>query len=99
MNYLEGFAWGLFGGFLAELLGFWKLRCEASETWPSWLKTKTYWVITFGMVAAGGGVVIMYLRSHIELSPLLAVNVGASAPLIIGALVSQVPKLPPGKVD
>ncbi len=97
MDIVDGFFYGLFGGLLAELLGLFKLRHEISL--PSWLKSPFYWLVTCAMICAGGGVVIIYLKSGMTLNPLLAVNVGASAPLILGTLVSQAPPVDPGKVD
>ncbi len=99
MGLLEGFGWGVFGGFLAELLGLFKLRHEAPGTFPEWLKSPFYWGVTVVMILAGGGLVVAYLKSQFTLNALLAVNIGASAPLILGTLISQVPKVPVGRVD
>ena len=51
------------------------------------------------MMAAGGGLVVIYLRSGISVQPILAVNVGASAPLLIGSVLGQAPSIPPGRVN
>lgn len=99
MGLLEGFIYGIFGGVLAELLGLFKLRHEAKESLPVWLKSLFYWVLTVFMILAGGGLVVIYLKSNISLSALVAVNIGASAPLIIGTFVSQIPKASMGRVD
>ena len=99
MEIWEGFLWGVFGGFLAELLGLFKLRHHALATFPQWLKSPFYWFITTLMILAGGGLVVVYLKSAMSLNALLAVNIGASAPLILGTLVSQVPQIPIGRVD
>ena len=99
MGYLEGFAYGVAGGLFAEVLGLFKLRHLARDARPEWLKSGFYWGVTLCMVLAGGLLVVAWLRSGIALSPLLAINVGASAPLIIGSLVAQAPPISPGKVD
>ena len=99
MSILEGFLYGLFGGALAEVLGLFKMRQQAAGSLPAFLKTKFYWLVTIAMLCAGGFVVVIYLKSGISLNSLLAVNVGASAPLIITSLVSQAPNISPGKVD
>lgn len=99
MGLLEGFLYGLLGGALSELLGLFKLRHQAAESLPGFLKSAFYWTATVGMVCAGGGIVVVYFKSGILLNPLLAVNLGASAPLIIGSLVAQTPSISPGKVD
>ena len=54
--------------------------------------------MTGGMVGIGGGLVALYLNSNVSLTPILAVNIGASAPLIIGSLVKQTPAVT-AKVD
>lgn len=97
MEILDGFTYGLFGGLLAEVLGLFKLRRESSE--HAWLRSPFYWAVTALMVLAGGGLVVVYLKSSFDLNPWLALNVGASAPLILGALTSQAPDISVGKVD
>ena len=82
MGLLEGFLYGLVGGLLAELLGLFRLRQQAPGALPLWLKSWFYWVVTLLMALAGGVLVVIYLRSGIAIQPILAVNVGASAPLI-----------------
>ena len=99
MGLLEGFFYGVIGGFLAELFGLFKLRHEAKESLPVWLKSIFYWALTLLMILAGGVLVVIYLKSNISLSALVAVNIGASAPLIIGTFVSQIPKAPMGNID
>ena len=99
MGMLEGFSYGVFGGFMAELLGLFKLRHEKPGSFPAWLRSPFYWIITLLMILAGGVLVVVYLKSAFTLNPVLAVNVGASAPLIIGTLVSQAPPPPLGRVD
>ena len=51
------------------------------------------------MILAGGGLVVVYIKSKFTLNALLAVNIGASAPLIIGALASQVPRAGRARID
>jgi len=51
------------------------------------------------MILSGGGLVAIYLKSNIQVAPILAVNIGASAPLILGTLIAQVPAIPPGNVN
>jgi hypothetical protein len=98
MTILEGFLWGIFGGFLSELLGFYKLSHAFPSESMAWARSFGYWLITILMVIAGGCLVIAYLRSNMALNAFLAMNVGASAPLIIGSLVTMTPK-PQVRVD
>jgi len=80
---------GLVGGVCAELLGLWKMRHVAPAELPSYLGSLFYWAMTLAMIAVGGVLVFVYVKSGITLSPLVAVNVGASAPLIIGGLTAE----------
>ena len=95
MSGIEAFSWGLFGGFIAEALTWYKDRRNPTTALP-WRK---YWFTTVIMIFIGGGLVLMYLRSGAGLNPILCVNIGATAPLIIAALSSITPKVSAGKVD
>ena len=91
----EYFLYGIFGGLLAELLGLYKLRTQAPAAFPSYMRSKFYWLITSGMILAGGALVCIYIKSGLDLKPIIAVNIGASAPLIIGTVIQN----PPSKID
>jgi hypothetical protein len=97
MGICEGFLWGVCGGFFAELLGLFKIRRQSAGALPTWIKSPFYWVVTILMTLAGGGLVIIYVRSGVSLQAIVAVNLGASAPLLIGSLVAQTPSVEPGK--
>lgn len=97
MGLLEGFIYGMAGGVVAEFLVWWNLRHLTQV--PDWIKRPFYWLMTGGMVVVGGGIVALYLTSDVALTPILAVNVGASAPLIIGSLVKQTPTVGPANID
>ncbi len=93
MSGWEGFFFGAVGGALGELLGLFRLRHQVGQALPAYLTSWFYWIVTITMIAAGGVLVVIYIRSGITLQPIIAVNVGASAPLIIAALVAQTPKI------
>lgn len=95
----EGFLYGVLGGIFAQVLGIFRLREHAPSELPAWVTSWFYWLITLFMVVAGGMLVFVYLRSGLTLQPVLAVNVGASAPLVIANLVAQAPKVEPGKAN
>jgi hypothetical protein len=84
------FLYGMFGGVLAELLGLWKLKTQVTAL-PPYLRSPFYWVVTILMILAGGGLVWVYNKSGLDLTPIIAVNIGASAPLIIGSLAQSKP--------
>jgi len=92
---IGAFWWGLFGGIIAEALTWYKDRLNPTTALP-WRK---YWAATIIMILIGGGLVLMYQQSGAGLNPILCVNIGASAPLIIAALTSIAPKVPPGNVN
>jgi hypothetical protein len=50
------------------------------------------------MVAVGGLLVFAYVRSGFEIRPIVAINIGASAPLTIATFVANAPKLDAGEV-
>jgi hypothetical protein len=84
------FLFGVIGGALAEALKWWQLR-EAQPA-PAYLKSTFYWVITLIMALVGGVLAVAY---NVEASkPLLAINIGVSAPLILKGLASVVPTKP-----
>lgn len=85
--------YGTIGGGLAEILGLWKLRHVAPKELPHYLRSPFYWAMTALMVISGGIVASIYVKSGISLSPILALNVGASAPLIIGSLTAAAPNI------
>lgn len=87
------FFYGVVGGFLAELFALWKLRHQLKGDLPPYLRSFFYWLMTVLMITSGGIVTIVYCKSGVTLSPLVAVNVGASAPLIIGSLTASPPKV------
>lgn len=99
MGLFEGFIYGVFGGVFSEVLGLFKMRREASSLRPEWIKSPFYWIITGTMILAGGGLVFAYLESDFPMNAILALNVGASAPLILENLAGQVPKMPMGRID
>lgn len=99
MGLLEGFLWGLAGGALAELLGWFKLRHQAPEQLPVWMGTIYYWGMYRLDDRRWWSLGIAYLRSEIKLNPITAINIGASAPLLLGSFISQIPSIPIGRVD
>ena len=73
---------------------------ELHKDLPDYAKSWLYWTVTGIMVAMGGLLVFVYQASEdVNLSPVLAVNIGASAPLILGTLAGQTPRIDHGLVD
>ncbi len=103
MNGAEVVGWALFGGLVAELLGVFELRHKVPADLPYWLRSKFYWWTVVGMILAGGILALAYVRSGMQLNALLAINVGASAPLALRQAISSAPKYTPapdpGRID
>ena len=97
---LRGFGLGdLLGGLFGEILSLFKLRHPPVKLLPIWVKSPWYWTMTILMILSGGGLVVIYMKSSIAVAPILAVNIGASALLILGTLVAQAPAIAPGNVN
>jgi hypothetical protein len=78
------FLWGSAGGLLAEFLGIWSLRKE--DNWPKYFRRLRYYLISLMMSLIGGGMAVIY-GMH-EMPGLLALNIGASAPLMLQRLLT-----------
>jgi hypothetical protein len=83
----------------AELLGLYEVRRRSPGEWPGFLRFPTYWLLSMAMSGFGALLVLAYTESDIDLSPILALNIGASAPLILSGLVRATPEVPPGTVE
>ena len=90
---------GFAGGAAAELVQWFGLRFTLHKGLPDWSKSWLYWAVTFLMAVSGGGLVFLYAMSGTVLSPILALNIGASAPLLLGKLVQQTPPIESGRVS
>ena len=86
------FLLGLLGGGLAELAKWYKLR--ESTNFPKYSRSWFYWAVTVLLILAGGLLAFVYSTIG-DVNALLAINVGASAPLIILGLASTAPPPPP----
>jgi hypothetical protein len=88
--------WGFFGGFLGECLTLFDLRHQEIDALPGYLRSWFYWLAVFGMSMIAAGLVEAYDVSGITVKPLLALNIGASAPLILRQLARGVGEVSPG---
>lgn len=103
MGPIETFLWGLFGGFGAEVGVVFALRHRLPTEYPYWLKSPVYYLVSIVMVLLGGGIAVAYARSGSTLNAILAIQIGASAPLILRKLTETLPEEPkvpdPAKVN
>lgn len=79
------------GGFAVKFLELAELHSVAKEHRPS-LGEGLYWVNFFVIPLLGGALGYVYFSSDMILKPIIAVNVGISAPLIIRAMAASGPK-------
>jgi lipid-A-disaccharide synthase-like uncharacterized protein len=90
---------GCFGGLAAELVQWFAIRHSLHRKLPAWARARAYWVVTLLMAVAGGALVFVYHISGTRMTPILALNVGASAPLLLGKLAQQAPAVAAGPVN
>lgn len=89
----------VFGGFAINVLRLVELAQTPQSERP---RTFSDWLYCFQFIALpflGGGLAYTYQASGTVLSPILAFNIGASAPLILKNLASAIPSLGAQKVN
>lgn len=94
MDFLSGISpsvWFAMGGaFAIKLLELTELYKIPPVERPD-LKDFLYWLPFLILPCMGGGLAYAYVSSESVLSPLLSINVGVSAPLILRAMVQANP--------
>ena len=86
-----------FGGLAIKLLELAELPKVPKSERPDF-KDIVYWIPFAVMPLLGGGLAYMYVMSGVALQPVLAVNVGVSAPLILRAM-AEINPLGPRAID
>jgi hypothetical protein len=81
-----------FGGIAIPLLGLMELRTITVDRRPS-LRDFAYWIPFIVGPILGAVLALAYELSATELNPILGINIGASAPLILRSLAQAVPPL------
>jgi hypothetical protein len=103
MGGFETFLWGFFGGIGAELTVLFGVRQQFPSRFPHWVRSRAYYLIVVVMALVGGILALAYVRSGTRLTAILAIQVGASAPLFFRKahdVISGPPKSPdPLRVD
>lgn len=92
---LATFLFGVLGGAGAELSRWFRIREILHKGIPSHAKHPPYWIVTSLTIIVGGGLASIYHVSGITVEPIIAVNIGASAPVILGNFANQIPSLAP----
>lgn len=95
MTALAAFGYGFLGAFLLNIVRLAELantpKIQRHPTFSDWL-----WVVQFvGLPIVGGALAWAYQADGASLKPVLAMNIGLSAPLILKAMGAVVPEKPP----
>ena len=85
------------GGLAIKLLEIAELAKVPKAQHPDFSEI-VYWLPFAIMPVLGGGLAYMYVMSGVELKPILAVNVGVSAPLILMTM-AKINPLRPSSID
>ena len=99
MDTLAAAGFGVLGGALAELLKWWRIRHVLHNGMPKWARSWGYWIVTALMALTGGLLAFLYASSDVEMTPILAVNLGITAPLFLQSLAQAAPPPDPGPVN
>jgi hypothetical protein len=83
-----------FGGVAINLLQLMELRSIPRVERPD-LRDPVYWLPFLIWPLLGAGLAFAYVSSGTDLKAILALNVGASAPLALKAMAAAIPKGPP----
>lgn len=99
MTALAAFGYGFLGAFLLNIVRLAELankpKIERQPTFSDWL-----WVVQFlGLPVVGGALSWVYHADGVNLKPLLAMNIGLSAPLMLKAMAAVAPEKPPQNTD
>jgi len=80
------FLWGVGGSAAVEVVSIYQHLLSEQELPPRYSQV-TFWVVRIFLALIGGGLAVAY---NIGDKPLLAVNIGASTPLIIKSLADGI---------
>ncbi len=93
------FWFAVFGGIAVNVLRLAELAQTPRSERPKTFSDPLYVFQFIALPIVGGGLAYTYQASGTILSPILAVNIGVSAPLILKSLASAIPPIGPRRVD
>lgn len=82
MSLFETFMWGFSGSIAVEIANIYQVFQDENSKMPSRYKSFWFWCVRLILAIIAGGLAMAYKID----SPILAANIGASAPLILQAL-------------
>lgn len=88
MTSIDIFLWGMGGSIAIEIINFYNLFMQETIIIPDRYKSFLFWVVRIIISLMAGGLAVAYDIN----TKLLAINVGASAPLIFQALSQGISK-------
>ncbi len=88
----------IFGGLAGNVLRLADLINRPKEERPDF-KDPLYMLQFIILPLVGGGLAFVYLASGISLTPIVAVNIGASAPLVLKSFANTIPNLDNRRID
>ena len=86
------------GGIAVNLLTLTEMKNIPKTNRPQTFSDWVYDLWFFGIPVIGAGLAWAYQVSSVSLNPILSINIGASAPLILKTLAAAAPNTNPGKV-
>jgi hypothetical protein len=96
---LAGFFFGVLGGVIPEFLGVYRLRKYDRFALPRYYRDIYFWIITIVAIVGGGLFVVGYIvESSAKFNWLIAMNIGATAPLAWESIASLNTDEGPGTV-
>ena len=87
--------WGVCGGLLGNVIRLLRIANMPPEKRPLIFEDPWWWFQFVVLALLGGFFVHLYLVSNLHLNAILAVNIGASSPIIAQNFVSNVPPIAP----
>ena len=91
MNDIPIHVYAFFGGIAINLINLTELRNMPRLSRPETFSDPIYVLWFFGMPILGSVLAYAYQMSEISLTPIIAINVGASAPVILKSFAAAFP--------
>lgn len=92
MSGLSIFLFGYFGGIAMNIMSWTELKNTPRPDRPETFSDPVYVVWFFVIPLLGGVLAYAYSTSGDNLTPIIAINVGMSAPLILKSLAAAIPQ-------
>lgn len=86
MSLLETFIWGFLGSLAIEIVNIYQVFQDENPKMPSRYKSYLFWFVRLMLAIIAGGLAMAYKIDN----AILAVNIGASTPLILQALAKGI---------